>query len=192
MNKLNRILTVILVVAIVAAVAGPVLASNLTKTVTLTYQDIKITLDGQPVIPTDANGNEIEPFIIDGTTYLPVRGVASALGLDVSWDASANTVGLTSRAAVTTAAPIASDAPVSSVGTAPTTNTGSRQDGLPDFITRQKPGEYNYVVNLNTGKFHDPNCKSVGDILPENLAYCTGTRDQLIAAGYSPCGNCKP
>lgn len=56
------------------------------KTATLNYNDIKITVDGKQVTPKDANGNTVEPFIIDGTTYLPVRGIASALGLDVSWD----------------------------------------------------------------------------------------------------------
>ena len=192
MNKINRVLTALLIVAILAALAGPAIASNLTKTATLTYRDIKITLDGQPVVPTDAGGNYVEPFIIDGTTYLPVRGVASALGLDVSWDAATNTVGLTSgtgSATVTAASPVT---PLSPIVTTPTTGSGTRQDGLPDFITREMPASYTYVVNLHTMKFHEPACRSVGDILPENIAYSTGTRDQLIAAGYSPCGNCKP
>ena len=174
MNKTNRVLTAILIAAILVAVAVPALASNLTKTATLTYRDIKITLDGQAVLPTDAGGNYVEPFLIDGTTYLPVRGIASALGLEVSWDAETNTVVLTSGAA------------------GPAAGADTYREGLPYFITREKPASYNYVVNLNTGRFHKPDCRSVGDILPENLAYCTGTRDQLIDAEYSPCGNCKP
>lgn len=63
-----------------------------TVTKELSYNDIKITLNDQKLTPTDANGNYVEPFIIDGTTYLPVRGVASALGLDVSWDGATQTV----------------------------------------------------------------------------------------------------
>jgi len=40
----------------------------------------------------DANGNYVEPFIIDGTTYLPVRGISNALNLGVGWDGENNTV----------------------------------------------------------------------------------------------------
>lgn len=63
-------------------------------TKTLTYNDIKITVDGREIIPM-ANGSPVEPFIIEGTTYLPVRGIASALGLNVSWDGATNTAILT-------------------------------------------------------------------------------------------------
>lgn len=63
----------------------------------LLYDDIKITLDGEEIIPTDVNGNYVEPFIIEGTTYLPVRGIANSLGLGVDWDDETNTVLLTSN-----------------------------------------------------------------------------------------------
>lgn len=61
------------------------------------YNNIRITLDGATITPKDANGNSVEPFIIDGTTYLPVRGIASALGLSVSWDGTNKTVLLSSK-----------------------------------------------------------------------------------------------
>jgi len=73
----------------------PALAS-VTQQAELTYRGIKITLNGEEIIPTDVHGNVIEPFIIDGTTYLPVRGIANALGLGVGWDDATNTVVLTS------------------------------------------------------------------------------------------------
>ena len=60
----------------------------------LHYNDIKVTLNGKEITPKDANGKVVEPFIIDGTTYLPVRAVADALGLDVNWDGETNTVKL--------------------------------------------------------------------------------------------------
>lgn len=49
-----------------------------------------------------------------------------------------------------------------------------------------------YVLNTNTNKFHYPSCASVGDIKPENTSYFTGSRDEVIAQGYKPCGRCKP
>lgn len=63
-----------------------------TRTAELYYKNIKISLNGEEIIPRGANGDAIEPFIIDGTTYLPVRGIASALGLNVGWDSATNTV----------------------------------------------------------------------------------------------------
>lgn len=86
------VLTIIIVM--ISALALTVSASTGTVQRTLSYNDIKITLDGQEITPLDANGNSVEPFIIDGTTYLPVRGIASALGLDVSWDQTTKTVQL--------------------------------------------------------------------------------------------------
>ena len=58
------------------------------------YRDIKIKLDGTEITPKDANGKTVEPFIIDGTTYLPVRAVGEAMGLDVDWDGETSIVQL--------------------------------------------------------------------------------------------------
>lgn len=66
------------------------------KQATLNYSGIKIVLDGETVTPKDGAGNVVEPFTIDGTTYLPVRAIGEALGLEVGWDGSTNTVILTS------------------------------------------------------------------------------------------------
>lgn len=52
--------------------------------------------------------------------------------------------------------------------------------------------EQSYVLNTNTRKFHLPSCSSAEDILPANRQDYTGTRDELIAQGYAPCGRCKP
>ena len=53
-------------------------------------------------------------------------------------------------------------------------------------------GTVSYILNTNTMKFHAPICKSVNKIKAENYAEFSGTRDEAIASGYSPCGNCKP
>lgn len=76
----------------VIIVSGGVYASVGARTATLLYDNIKILLDGKEVIPKDANGNAVEPFTIDGTTYLPVRGISNSLGLDVGWDDETKTV----------------------------------------------------------------------------------------------------
>ena len=58
----------------------------------LEYQDIKISLDGVVLDLRDAQGNVVEPFKFGGTNYVPVRAVAEALGLTVSWDGANSTV----------------------------------------------------------------------------------------------------
>ncbi len=49
-----------------------------------------------------------------------------------------------------------------------------------------------YILNINTKKFHFPGCASAGRIKAENRREYTGSRDALLAEGYSPCGNCHP
>ena len=77
-------------------IASPVntLAKSLSQTVDIVYRNIKITLDGKEITPKDVDGNIVEPFVINGTTYLPVRAIANALGLPVGWDEPTSTVKL--------------------------------------------------------------------------------------------------
>ena len=52
--------------------------------------------------------------------------------------------------------------------------------------------EETYVLNQNTKKFHRPDCKSVSTIKEGNKANFTGSRQELLDAGYSPCKSCNP
>lgn len=72
--------------------SGVVLATNTTTLYDVIANGIKIVVDGQKLNPTDANGNTVEPLIYNGTTYLPVRAVANALGKPVYWDGPNYTV----------------------------------------------------------------------------------------------------
>ncbi len=49
-----------------------------------------------------------------------------------------------------------------------------------------------YVLNTNTKKFHYPSCRDVSRIKAENYSTMSGTRDDAINSGYSPCGHCNP
>lgn len=49
-----------------------------------------------------------------------------------------------------------------------------------------------YILNTNTKKFHYSSCGSAKKIKDSNKDTYTGSRDELIARGYSPCGNCDP
>lgn len=50
--------------------------------------------------------------------------------------------------------------------------------------------ETDYILNTNTKKFHLPSCSSVDQMSESNKKEYTGTADELIEQGYSPCGRC--
>ncbi len=67
-------------------------ARVVTKNITVEYADIKLVVDGVQVTPKDANGAVVEPFVYNGTTYLPVRAVGNAISKEVAWDGTTKTV----------------------------------------------------------------------------------------------------
>lgn len=74
----------------------------------------------------------------------------------------------------------------------PDTEGGSvqEQDDPSDASSEQAAADY--VLNRNTMKFHTPDCSSVSQMKDENRIYFEGTREEVIAMGYSPCGQCEP
>lgn len=52
--------------------------------------------------------------------------------------------------------------------------------------------EMEYVLNTNTKKFHLPSCPSAEKMSGDNRQDFTGSREDVIAEGYEPCGKCKP
>lgn len=49
-----------------------------------------------------------------------------------------------------------------------------------------------YIVNINTGKFHCPDCPSIDQMSENNKRKYVGDRDDLISNGYTPCKRCEP
>lgn len=82
---------------------------------------------------------------------------------------------------------LAGETPVSETpeeNTAPAWETVS-----PGSVT---PAESTYVLNTSSKKFHRPTCSGISGMSPSNRQDYTGNREDLIDAGYSPCGQCKP
>ena len=71
------------VAATVLAVSltSPALAALAAKTIQV-YTGVDVYVDDMKLEPTDANGNPVEVFVYNGTTYLPVRAVSEAVGKD--------------------------------------------------------------------------------------------------------------
>ena len=100
----------VIATALVVGVVVPAAAAPRHRQATLTYRDIKVVLDGRQL------NIETEPFLIDGTTYLPLRPISEALGLTPSWDGDTNTVTLTSGGFAGIAPPIGILPPGTSFG----------------------------------------------------------------------------
>jgi len=81
-----------IVMGLMTTMMVPALAEPTTKQISAAFSNIKIYVDDQLIQPKDAQGNIIEPFIYNGTTYLPVRPLAEALGKAVTWEGKTGSV----------------------------------------------------------------------------------------------------
>lgn len=65
-------------------------AANIySKSINVEY-GIKVLIDNEYANMTDVNGKTVEPFVYEGTTYVPIRAVAENLGADVSYNSELN------------------------------------------------------------------------------------------------------
>ena len=84
--KIKKVFRRTLIGAVVATLlVGTAAAATITtRTIEANYRGIKVVVDGIEVELKDATGNSVEPFISNGTTYLPLRAIGEALGKEVS------------------------------------------------------------------------------------------------------------
>lgn len=141
--------------------AVPTMAEKVTRSAELLYNDIKVVIDGKRADLKDANGNTVEPFIVDGTTYLPVRAVANALDKAVSWDGATQTVYLGKNDEIEQPSVWLKD-----LETFTETARTMSVDGV-EF----GGSAYNNYLTANTGKVFD-NCWSSGS--PKGVTYLLG------------------
>ena len=58
--------------------------------------------------------------------------------------------------------------------------------------TTTKKIEAAYVINKKSGKIHRPDCSGVKTMSDKNKLFSNESVDELIAEGYTPCGECRP
>lgn len=92
MLKNKKMRTILIGALVVCAMGSTIFAKSLSETAEIFYNNIKIYIDGAEIVPKDANGNTIEPFTMNGTTYLPVRAISNAFGQDVEWDGATQSI----------------------------------------------------------------------------------------------------
>lgn len=56
----------------------------------------------------------------------------------------------------------------------------------------QESSGFTYVLNINSKKFHYPDCPSAKKTSAANRRESNESREELIKKGYDPCGNCNP
>lgn len=81
--------------------------------------------------------------------------------------------------------------PTTEATTEPTTEPATEATTEPTTEPTKDNGR-DYVLNTSTKKFHYPSCGSAKKIKTANRSDYHGTREDLIARGYNPCGNCHP
>lgn len=89
-NKKTKIILICL--AAILLFGSTISAKTVSETAQIFYNNIKIFINGGEIIPKDANGNETEAFIMNGTTYLPVRAISQAFGQEVEWDGATQSI----------------------------------------------------------------------------------------------------
>lgn len=167
MKKLNNLKWFSLGMAVCLVVAMftvPATASPLSKTAELIYGDIRITLNGTTVIPKDANGKAVEPFTIDGTTYLPVRAIGNALGLDIKWNDITKTIEITDSQITPTHKP----APTPTV---PVLNTALQRD----LTTR-----INVCMRIGRAAYNDLQVR-INDYISRGMGRSSGAQTVIAA-----------
>ena len=80
----------ILVLILVGMMTIPGFAATDAKTITVDY-GIKLIVNGKEFVGTDVNGKVVAPYTFEGTTFVPIRAAANALGADVEYDAATDT-----------------------------------------------------------------------------------------------------
>ncbi len=91
MNKTAKGIVIGLVIGLVIS-SGIALAANSSTLYNVITSGVRVVIDGKELNATDGNGKHVEPLIYNGTTYLPVRAIANALGKAVYWDGENYTV----------------------------------------------------------------------------------------------------
>lgn len=85
MKKSHRARDILFGMLLMAAFVGLLGAAATQKNITVAT-DVPIYVDGVEMKPTDSNGNPVDTFIYNGTTYVPLRAVSEYLGKAVKWD----------------------------------------------------------------------------------------------------------
>lgn len=74
-------------IAALSIIAGSIAAAafGVQRTINVT-EGVSVFMNGKELEMKDVNGNDVDAFVYDGTTYLPARAISEANGNNVAWD----------------------------------------------------------------------------------------------------------
>lgn len=143
------------------SLVGTAYAAGQLKTIKIMEGGIKLYVDGKLVKPTDVKGNVIEPFIYDGTTYLPLRALSNVLTnneKEVAWDSKTSTIYIGQ-------APVAAQTEIDKLSMYESKPSYDLRTGekasfrildktITPFNSFESNGYYTYLLNSNYSKLH--------------------------------------
>ena len=94
-NKMRKIAILVAVMMLVMSFSSTGFASWLDQTIKASYRNISVYVNGTVKQAKNVSGVVIEPFIVDGTTYVPLRGIADILGYQVSFNPTTYRIDIT-------------------------------------------------------------------------------------------------
>ena len=56
------------------------------------YRNVNLYINNELHVPENVKGNEVDVFLIDGTTYVPARYISNIYGVDIAWENSTKSV----------------------------------------------------------------------------------------------------
>lgn len=90
-QKFKYLVLGMIIMGVFSTMVMPAMADMLQKQITIST-GINIYVDDVKVSSVDSSGKSVEAFVYNGTTYLPIRAVANAVGKAVSWDGKTKSV----------------------------------------------------------------------------------------------------
>lgn len=145
-----------------------------------TYPFLREIMPQYAVISVGAGNSYGHPT--DNTLSRLKDAGAEIFRTDLSGDVTITSDGKTVSVATEKAADVVGNAEAAK-------NAGS---AVSETAAAGESGLVSYILNINTKKFHYPSCKSVTQMKEKNRKEFTGTREEAIRQGYTPCGNCNP
>jgi hypothetical protein len=83
--------------ALVFSLGGAYAASNIEQINAYLNHDIKFTLNGKDWQPTDKDGQPLNAIIYNGSSYVPLKSVASAVYASVDWNNDTKTISINTK-----------------------------------------------------------------------------------------------
>ena len=90
-KKRKKLVALVIILTMMLSLFSVAYAKGTHQTLTAWFGDIKIVANGKQVI------SDFKPFMVNDTTYVPLRTLSEALGKTVGWDGNTLTVSITDK-----------------------------------------------------------------------------------------------